>query len=128
MARKRGSAAKSSTQPVPAGLLGVARTRDARVRTPYDTSIARDMDEALRELRKLQRAVGGAASAWSQVVPPELAERCRLIGVSRGTLEVRVPDAATRFALDRFLRSGGERAVIAASAPGLQRIRVTIGE
>lgn len=125
MARKRSS--RSEAPNLPPGLLGVARTRQARVRPARELSIATDMDATLRELRKVQRAVGGVAKAWREVVPPELAERCRLVGISRGTLEVVVPDAPTRFALDRFLRSGGERSLVQASIPGLQRVRISIG-
>ena len=110
----------------PAQLAGVQRLREARVRPARDLSLARDMDRALREAAALRQSVGGCAAAWASVVPPDLLAHTALEGVSRGVLSVRVPNASTRFALDRFLRSGGERAVIAASRSAISRIRLVV--
>lgn len=85
------------------------------------------MDRELRELNKQRRANGGCATAWNAVIPPELAARTALQGLSRGVLTIAVPDASTRFTLDRFLRSGGERALIGASSAAIRKVRIVLG-
>lgn len=109
------------------GLAGVARLREARVRARGDQTLAADMDRALREAGRQRRASGGCADAWAKIIPPDLIERTALEGVSRGVLTVRVPDGATRFQLDRFLRSGGQRAFVAACSASLRQVRIVVG-
>lgn len=109
------------------GLSGVARVRTARVRQPWDSSLAMEMDRALRDLNTQRRAVGGAAAAWGEVIPGGLAERTALAGISRGVLTVRVADAATKYELDRVLRSGAERRLIVACQTPVRSVRVVIG-
>ena len=101
--------------------------REARVRPARDLSLAREMDRALREAAALRRSVGGCAAAWASVVPPELLARTALEGVTRGVLAVRVPNAAARFELDRFLRSGGQRRLVAACSTTLHQVRIMVG-
>lgn len=84
------------------------------------------MDQQLREIRKLQRGVGACAAAWGQVVPPELAARTQLISLNRGVLLVGVPDASTRFQLDRLLRAGGDRAFRESCKADVRSIRVVL--
>ena len=110
----------------PDQLAGIQRVREARVRPMRDQSLAREMDRALREAALLRRAVGGCADAWSRVVPPPLLDRTSLVGVSKGVLTVRVPDAATRFELDRFLRSGGQKSLVASCRTTLNRVRLVV--
>ena len=121
------SKSPSRTGASPAQLAGVQRLREARVRPARDQSLAQDMDRALHQAAALRQSVGGCAAAWASVVPPELLSRTALEGVSRAVLTVRVPDASTRFELDRFLRAGGERAVVTASRSTVGRIRLVVG-
>lgn len=114
--------AESSTNALP----GVARVREARLRPARDLSMAGPMDRELREIRKLKRAVGAIAQAWNATVPQELLKRTGLQSLSRGVLTVAVPDAATRFLLDRHLRGGGERALIGQSAAAIRSVRIVI--
>lgn len=109
-------------------MAGVQRLREARVRGPRDSSLAPDMDRAMREAAQLRRATSGCAEAWSKVVPPALLQRTALEGVSKGVLTVRVPDASTRFELDRWLRGGGHKVLAGACRVGLSRVKVVIGQ
>ncbi len=108
-------------------MAGVERLRERRLRKPGDASLVPQMDEWLREMRKMQRGLSGVAAAWASVVPEALAARTVIEGLSRGTLTVRVPDSATRFALDRLLRGGGESALRVACPVPLRSVRVVVG-
>lgn len=77
-------------------------------------------------IRRLEKSMGAVATAWQELVPSPLADRTALVGVSRGVLTVRAGDASARFELDRWLRSGGELAVIRRCVTGLTRVRVVV--
>lgn len=105
----------------------LARLRELRVRRAADLSLAGDFDAMARELARRKKALAGAAEAWERVCPPALLAKTALEGLARGVLTVRVPDAATRFELDRFLRCGGEDALVRASRAPLRRVRAVLG-
>ncbi|MFG0275966.1 MAG: hypothetical protein ACF8QF_13020 [Phycisphaerales bacterium] len=77
-------------------------------------------------LRRRERQGGAAGGAGGSASPPELLPRTRVEGLRAGVLTVLVDDAATRFALDRALRSGLENAVIRASAAPIRRVRLRL--
>ena len=108
-------------------LTSIDRVRQARVRPARDLTLGADIDRAMRDLKKQRRALGGSAAAWNAVIPPELVNKTSLETLSSGVLTVSVPDAATRFVLDRFLRAGGERQVIGASGAAIRKIRIVVG-
>ncbi len=110
----------------PAELAGLARVREARVRVRSDQTLAAEMDRAMHDAARQRRANVGCADAWARVVPPELLGKTALGGVSRGVLTVRVPDGATRFQLDRFLRSGGQRAFVSACSASLRQVKIVV--
>ena len=118
--------ARSKSNGAPAELAGVQRLRENRVRPERDRSLAGEMDRAIREVAQLRRATGGSAAAWSKVVPESLLKRTALEGISKGVLTVRVPDAATRFELDRFLRSGGQKQLLGESRTSIGRVRIVV--
>ena len=78
-----------------------------------------------RAIRRMERSTGAAATAWAAAVPPALARHTALVSLVRGTLTVRVTDAAARFELDRWLRDGGELQVVRRCVTSLTRIRIT---
>jgi hypothetical protein len=82
-----------------------------------DLAIGPALADVTKELRRHHKAVGGIGEAWGSIVPPEVGAGAELVRLSRGVLTVRVRDAAARFALDRWLRGGGEAAL--ARAPGV---------
>lgn len=114
--------------PTPPALLGVDAVRRNRLRGRGDPSMKGEMDRGLRELAKLRREVGQCADAWAASVPPSLLGRTRLVGLSRGVLTVAVTDAAARYALDRALRSGAERAFLTACAAAVRKVKLVMAE
>ncbi len=92
------------------------------IRPPVDVS--RLILGQLPEVRKLRRQFATIADAWMTIVPEALAAQTRLESVSRGILNVKVPNAAIRFELDRFLRSGGEAKLLASFPLAIRRIRI----
>ncbi|MEM9166923.1 MAG: hypothetical protein AAGB48_07835 [Planctomycetota bacterium] len=95
------------------------RTWDARAKP-----IAEALAPFRGQLERRQRTAGPAQNAWAKVLPTELVEASTVLSLARGTLTVRIPDSATRFATDRFLRAGGEMAVIRACPTTVRRIKL----
>lgn len=124
--RVKKSGAQAAAPLVPPAMAAVARIRSNRVRPARDLSLQRDMDVALADIKRLRRNVSSIAAAWEATVPPDLAKRTTLSTLSRGQLAVLVPDAATRFALDRFLRAGGFAALAGACTVNLGKVRITV--
>jgi hypothetical protein len=89
-----------------------------------DLTIAAAVGVLQREVEKQHRQVDGAGDAWAEVVPAELAARTALVRLARGVLNVRAADSGARFALDRFLRSGGEQALVRASRGKIKRVKL----
>lgn len=125
------AASKATPRPAPsaapAEMAGVERLRQARIRPNWDRSLAPEMVRAIREAVALRRATSGCAEAWTKVIPASILARTALEGISRGVLTVRVPDAATRFELDRFLRSGGQKLLTSECRTTLSKVRITLG-
>ncbi len=103
------------------------RIREQRVRSGPDQSAKALFDATARQYAKLERSLSGAAGAWAEQCPPELLERTSVHKCERGVLEIGVRDSATRYEVDRFLRSGGQRAVIRACPTSIRRIKL-VGE
>jgi len=74
-----------------------------------------------------QRRMGRLGELWQELVPEPLLGRTTLAGFVRGVLTVRVTDSASRYELDRLLRSGIERRLRGSGVAGLRRIRVVVG-
>lgn len=108
------------------GVESLARIRGLRNRPERDLTIGAAVDQVEREVKKLQKATGGVGAAWEELAPANLAGKCRVVGISRGTLTVRVPDAATRYEVDRFLRSGGEAALAARGRVSIKRVKIVL--
>lgn len=103
------------------------RLRERRVRPARDIALTPIVSDESRLLRRTQKALAGIAAAWDQTVPAELAGKAVLVSLSRGVLTVRMRDAAARFALDRFLRGGGEQALIHAVTASVRKVKVVVG-
>lgn len=78
----------------------------------------------IQDLRSQKRRLAPLAAALAEVLPAEIAERTTLMGLQRGVLEIGVADSGTRFELDRFLRSGGEAALLRLIPVAVRRVRV----
>ena len=102
----------------------IAKLRARRNPPERNLGITAAVGELVDTVARHHRQVGGAGSAWAAVVPADLCSCCELKQLTRGTLHVRLKDASARFALDRFLRSGGERALVTASGGKIKRVRL----
>ncbi len=102
----------------------LAKLRRLRVRPEPDLSLAAAVAPLQRELTKRRRSGGAAETAWERAVPGPLRAKATVLSLSRGVLTVRVPDASARFGLDRFLRSGGQDALIGTSPVAIKRVRI----
>lgn len=86
-------------------------------------------DAVARERDRLERAArddGTIASAWGRVVPERLRGRAVIVSMRAGVLTVRCRSASDRFALDRWLRGGGEKDLRAAARVALKRVRLVL--
>lgn len=91
-----------------------------------EPSIAEVVAKERARLERAARDDGGIASAWDRVVPEGLRGRAALVGLKGGVLTVRCRSASDRFALDRWLRGGGEAALRAAARVALTRVRLVL--
>lgn len=100
--------------------------RQWRNRPEKDLSLASPLAEVARDIKRRARSFGSLGAAWQQLTPPDLVERTSLVSLARGILTVRCDDAACKFELDRWLRSGGEVAVIKRAATTLNRVKLVL--
>ncbi len=79
------------------------------------------------EFKDAAKRVGATGGLWVQHCPAEMVGRTSVQGVARGVLTIAVDNASTRFALDRWLRGGGEAEIIAASTTPIRKVKLVIG-
>jgi len=112
---------------LPLSVEGVlAQRRAIRARPGPDHGIAGTLNTLKRQIDRSTRAEGRAEAAWASILPTDLADASRVLGLSRGVLTVRARDASVRYRIDRWLRSGGERRVREAARAPITRVRVTL--
>jgi len=102
----------------------LARVRLLRAPRERESSVAGVFLAEGSRIARLAKQMGGVAEAWETVCPPDLAPRTRVVGVSRGVLTIGVADASTRWALERLLKGGADRAVITGCPMTVRRIRL----
>jgi len=83
------------------------------------------IDKIAEQAKRTQRSAGGAFQALDTICPPKLREFVTSTSVRRSVLTLRVPDSAARFELDRWLRCGGQAALIRAAASSIVSVRVS---
>ncbi len=110
--------------PRDAWIAQIENLRRHRTSRAFDVTLARPLAEAQKLTRRLTRALGGLGDAWEAILPPQLAASSNPERLAGGVLTIRTADAAARFALDRWLRAGGEDAVRRACAGTVRRIRL----
>jgi hypothetical protein len=76
----------------------------------------------VREQTRLANALGSVSETFEAIVPGVIALECTLVGLRAGVLTVETRSASCQYALDRFLRSGGEAKLREASEKTGQRI------
>jgi hypothetical protein len=102
------------------------RLRAGRNRPERDLSVSGIVASQKKALAKQHRELAGVWASWAAGVPARLLDRTTLVGVSRGVLTVRVADAAARFELDRFLRTGGEIDLVRRAPIGVRKIKLVL--
>lgn len=100
------------------------RLRSSRTRADRATPIGTSLEQIRRELEQRESSIGPAEKAWRSVIPPELTQRSTIVSMKRGTLTVRIPDSASRYAADRLLRAGGEIRVLKQCPRNVKKIRL----
>ncbi|WP_428386898.1 DciA family protein [Mucisphaera sp.] len=99
------------------------RTQARLKRAERDLSLG-FMKQAFRaEIERPWKKLEQVVEAWREVLPTQVAERTRLQGLDRGTLRVGVADSATLYELDRLLRSGAQRELLARVRGGAAVVR-----
>lgn len=100
--------------------------RTHRVRPERAVLAGAEASRVLGDLRRSARGWSGLEEALRQGLPQTLAERCEVVSFDGGVARVRVPDHASRYLLDRWLRSGGVKALRGAGAGGLKRVQILV--
>ncbi|MFO0873994.1 MAG: DciA family protein [Phycisphaerales bacterium] len=98
-----------------------------RRRPEFNPSIAGMVAAIARTAKRDTQRLGAVAEAWLAIVPSTIVDRCRLESLERGVLSVVADDAATRFEIDRLLRSGLTARLQATTQGALSRVRVRVG-
>jgi len=80
--------------------------RARRNRKDPDLSLGFMVGQFKREVQKPYEQLGALAEIWLEVVPAEIAEHTRLMGLTRGVLRVAVDSSGRLYELDRLLRDG----------------------
>lgn len=123
-------AGKAEGGPAPISLDPVVRAienvRRLRVRAEPRRTVADVVKLEEERLAKVERSIGGVEQQWSEVVPPHLKERCWVRGVSRRILTVGVDDPSMGYEMSMWLRGGGERALCAATAHKVSKVKVEV--
>jgi len=101
----------------------LSNLRERRARTERDLTPAAAMAAIAKDL-KSRMASAGVGSAFIRLAPREVASFTTVVGVRSGVLQLRPHNTAARYALDRWLRSGGERALVASVAGAVVRVRL----
>jgi len=110
-------------------MLPDARLRLLRVHRSGSTpggSIRQSIQLQRARLERSARDDGGIAGAWNRVAPGSLVGRATVTGVRGGVLTIRCRSASDRFALDRWLRSGGEQALRREARVAFSRVRLVL--
>lgn len=98
----------------------IEKIRSLRVREGKNLAAAGAVGELRDKLGREIKQTGGMGEAWRTVVPSDLAPKTRVKSFQRGILTIDVPDAPTRYLVERWLRGGG-RQMLAGCAPATIR-------
>lgn len=99
------------------------RLRASRVPAPRPLDLRAEMGAIAKDLRR-RMAGSGAGAAFIKLAPRELAAFTTVVGVRSGVLQLRPHNTAARYALDRWLRSGGERSLLSTAPGALVRVKL----
>ncbi len=100
----------------------IARLQKFRAVRERGVAVGETARAVAEGLERERRLTGGLAGAWAALCPADLAERSRVVRFAGGVVTVEVADGATRFRVDRWLRSGGRAALQDRAGGGIRRV------
>ncbi len=111
--------------------IGLERLCQFRAHRDRDFSLRQIFSDQIRELRRADRASTGTARAWDKLfaeagLAENLLLRTKVESMRNGVLTIRVTDAPTRYAIERFLRAGGEAALARLAPTTLRRVKLML--
>jgi len=104
----------------------VERLRVHRVRADRGTSLRGELSRLSTRYARDASGIGKVAEAWAAAAPESVRSSARLKGLSRGVLTITVPDASSRYRVERSLQSGLRRALIRTSSVTIREVRVRV--
>lgn len=104
----------------PRGLAGLRERRQFKAR---DLTLTAPLASIAKDL-KSKMASSGVGAAFLKSAPAQVAAFTTVVGVRSGVLQLRPHNTATRYALDRWLRSGGEAALVRACPTAISRVKL----
>lgn len=103
------------------------RLRQSRSLPTRDLSLAFLTKQFNRDVAKPYKQLGDLAALWGQLLPQRLAQRTRLVGLSRGVLHVEVDNPAAHFEIDRLLRGGLQKQLVEGhKGPAFRKVQVKV--
>ena len=103
-----------------------AVVRASRVRPERAQPMGETFMAKAQAMKRLQRKHLGCARAWETVCPADRIDRTAIIGIKGGALTIGVADHATKFELDRLLRSGAERELVKLAPTTVRRVKLVV--
>jgi len=101
--------------------------RRHRNRPADDPSLAFLRAEFKQGIERPHRQLQTVIALWDELLPAALADHTRLESLRRGVLTVAVDSSTRLYELDRLLRSGLERQIVAAhKGPVLRKIKLRV--
>lgn len=87
------------------------RLREYRQWQPRDLSLAREVTAFASRAKKVDRTLSKLLEVWETVLPRELGESCRPVGIKAGSLDLACSSSAARYEFTRWLQEGGKQAL-----------------
>jgi hypothetical protein len=101
----------------------LSNIRERRKGYERDLTLAGPMSAIAKDL-KTKMASAGVGVVFLKAAPAQVASFTTVVGVRSGVLQLRPHNTATRYALDRWLRSGGESALVRACPTAISRVKL----
>ena len=98
----------------------LTKLRSWRVRPDKNCTIGRDVAAQVRDATAQHKRATGAELAWETCAPEALRRGCTAASTGSGVLQLKARSAASRFQLDRWLKSGGEAALRSGGVRGVK--------
>jgi len=103
-----------------------AVVRDSRVRPERARAMGETFQAQAMAIKRSKRKHLGCARAWEAVCPEAIVARTSIVGVRSGVLTIGVADHATKYELDRLLRSGAERELVKLAPTTVRRVKLIV--